>query len=150
MQKVVIMTALAEERKAVLEHLTNVSEDVHPASGTIYRTGLFTSGKEQWEVSVVRTKMGNVNAAHGAQQAIDYLSPNFLFLVGVAGGLKDVSPGDVVAANKIYQYASGKAGADFFPRPETGLPAHSLVQRAQQDHKMSQVRSSVEAGQPGN
>lgn len=131
MPKVVIMTALADERKAVLRHLTDVHEDVHPQNRTIYRKGLFTSARGQWEVAVVLMGMGNVATAYGAQQAIDYLSPDLLFFVGIAGGLKDVSPGDVVAANKIYQYASGKAGANFLPRPEVRLSAHSLLQRAQ-------------------
>jgi nucleoside phosphorylase len=131
MPKVVIMTALSDERKAVLKYLTEVNEDIHPTSGTIYRKGLFTSETGKWEVAVVRIGMGNVNAAQGAQQAIDYLSPDLLFFVGIAGGLKDVSPGDVVAANKIYQYESGKASASFFPRAEVRMSAHSLVQRAQ-------------------
>lgn len=130
MQKVVIMTAIPVERKAVLAHLTDLYEDVHP-SGTIYHKGVFVTEKDHWEVAVVRMGIGNIPTAQTAQQAIDYLSPKILLLVGVAGGLKDVSPGDVVAANKIYLYASGKAGVNFYPRPEVRLSAHSLVQRAQ-------------------
>jgi nucleoside phosphorylase len=130
MQKVVVMTAIAVERQAILSYLKDVYEDIH-LTGTIYNRGIFFGEKGSWEVAVVRMGVGNVMTAQAAQQAIDYLSPDLILFVGVAGGLKDVSPGDVVVATKIYQYTSGKAGVDFFPRPEVRLSTHRLVQRAQ-------------------
>src|SRR5262249_3266744 len=130
MRKVVILTALSVERKAVRAHLQNLDEVEHPRSGTVYDRGIFTATKGSWEVVIAQMGQGNVAAAQTAQEAIDYLSPDLLFFVGAAGGLKDVEPGDVVAANKVYQYASGKAAAQFYPRAEVGIPSNRLVHRA--------------------
>src|SRR6202011_6114039 len=100
MRKVVILTAIPTERKAVRAYLSKRDEVEHPRSGTIYDHGFFLTTKGRWEGWIVRMGMGDVSAAHIAQQAIDFIGPDLLFFVGVAGGLKDVQPGDVVAAFK--------------------------------------------------
>jgi nucleoside phosphorylase len=130
MRRVVLLAALPVECKAALANISDPSETVHPTSGTIYYRGIFATGQGSLEVFVVQTGTGNVTAANIAQEAIHYLSPEMLFFVGIAGGLKDVKPGDVVAATKIYQYAAGRAGEEFSPQPEIGLATHRLIQRA--------------------
>nr|BBH86387.1 nucleosidase [Thermosporothrix sp. COM3] len=130
----VMLTALPVEYQAVRRHLWQPQEEVHPA-GTQYERGLFRSPHQLWEVGIVETRMGTANAAFETGRAIDYFKPHIVFFVGVAGGIKDVAIGDVVAATKIYAYESGKEGTSFQPRPEIGQSTYRLVQRAQAEQK---------------
>jgi nucleoside phosphorylase len=127
----VIITAISEEFKAVRAYFEKIEEDRHLVDKTIYRCGIFSCNERTWAVAIALIGAENDNAAVETKRAIDYFKPDVVLFVGVAGGLKDVQLGDVVAATKIYDYKSGKVTEQgFSPRPNAPLVSYPLEQRA--------------------
>ncbi len=128
--RAIILTAIQVEYKAVRAYLTDVREEVHP-QGTVYERGKFSSPNQLWEVLIGEIGMGGLKAAAEAERAMSYFNPDVILFVGVAGGLKDVKLGDVVATTKVYGYESGKVETTSFkPRPSIGASTYRMEQRA--------------------
>jgi nucleoside phosphorylase len=105
---VVFITALDLEYTAVLAYLKNPQEQQH--KGSNYQLGDYvTPHQQRWQV-VVRKQadQGNPAAAQETERAINGFQPQYVFFVGVAGGIKDVELGDVVAAKTVKGYEKGK------------------------------------------
>lgn len=133
----IILTALGLEAAAVLAHLQPVRQD-ELATGTLVEVGRFAAPDREAVVGVVEAGQGNLAAASIAQEVISRYRPAVVLMVGVAGGIKDVRLGDVVAATKVYGYESGKADQEFLPRPDVGLSSFRLVQRARAEARRSE------------
>lgn len=142
--RALILTALPVEFNAVVAHLSDLEEKEF--QGTVYEKGILKSQGQSWEVWVTEIGMGNAAAAQEAERGITHIKPSVALFVGVAGGLKDVSLGDVIAATKIYGYESGKAKTSFEPRPDVAVSSHRLVHRARTEARKSGWLSRIQGG----
>jgi nucleoside phosphorylase len=128
-RRAVIITALPIEQKAVSEHLRDIQEETHP-QGSVYRRAIFDDNSEPWDILLAEIGAGNEGAAAEVERAITHFDPQVAIFVGVAGAVKDLSHGDVVASTKIYNYDSGKDKTSHFEtRPDIELPGYSLLSR---------------------
>lgn len=128
--KILIMTALGLEFKAVKAYLVNTKPDIHPTTGSIYTAGDYISGNKEFKILLVETGAGNVRAAVETGIAIEYFKPDYSFFVGIAGGIKDVKLGDVVASSKVIGFEVGKDDEEFKPRFDTVQSSYILEQIA--------------------
>jgi len=124
-RRAVIITAIPVEFAAVRRHLTGLRIERHP-QGSLYEIGTF----DDWDVLIAEIGAGNEQAAFEAERAVGHFRPELAMFVGVAGGVKDVALGDVVVANGVYGYESGKDAKTFRPRPRVGNSNYELVQTA--------------------
>lgn len=123
--RVLVITALPVEYDAVLRRLHNGRSERHE-TGIEYRIGKF----ESLTVCVAQIAPGNSSAALETERAITFFDPDLAFFIGIAGGVKDVVLGDVVAATKVYGYEAGADREHFQPRPDVGLSSYPLIQEA--------------------
>jgi nucleoside phosphorylase len=145
-KKAVVLTALGVEYEAVSMHLKGRKEWVHPR-GTIYELGRLEVAPP-WMVAISETGAGNPSTALEVGRAIEYFNPDIVLFVGVAGGLKDVALGDVVAADYVYGYETGKAAAEFLSRGKGASAAYSLVQRAKAIRRRTSWSTRIGAHPP--
>ena len=132
------MTALAVERETVRRHLSDVH--VIRSGTTTGDLGVFETDGTAVNVAVIETGAGNIHASTATSAALRDLSPKTVFVIGVAGGVKDVGIGDVVASKKVYWVESGKVEAEQTEgaagrfvarhRPDFGPVSNRLVQTA--------------------
>jgi adenosylhomocysteine nucleosidase len=142
---VTLVTALPVESAAVRKFLDLRQTEVG-ATGTRYETGVFHGAG----VVLLETGAGNVDAAIEVEKAVEKYRSRYLFFIGVAGGIKDVKIGDVVAATKIYNYESGKADQEFLPRPKMGESSYYLVQLAKSVARSETWKTAVGSGDPAS
>jgi len=117
----VIITALQEERDAVLAHLPHVQR-LPPTDDDIrvyYRSDLptaFSDGSRGvYRIAVGSSLgMGRVEAANVTHDVIRRWHPRFVLLVGIAAGIaeEDVEMGDILIADQIVDFELQKIAAD--------------------------------------
>jgi nucleoside phosphorylase len=127
-----VFTALDLEYQAVHAHLDGGVLARREERGTLYEIGSFSGVTGPWTVVLAQTGPGNTTAGIQLDRAVPVFAPDVALFVGVAGGRKDVALGDVVAADAIYDYETGRVSErEFFARIKTHHPAFRLVQWAQ-------------------
>jgi adenosylhomocysteine nucleosidase len=124
---VLVVTALQLERQAVRAHLDDIQ--VETASGLAADLGVSSTRRTQ-RIVVIETGPGNVAASLLAVRGEEMFRPRYVVMLGVAGGVKDVAIGDVVASSKVYWIEGGKAAPDLKPRPDFAPVSVALLQVA--------------------
>jgi nucleoside phosphorylase len=124
-----VLTALPLEYAAIRAHVEKRRELVHP-DGTRVERGQLPG--TSWHVAIAELGMGAERAAALTTQLINWLHPEAVFFVGVAGSLKDdVVIGDVVIGTQVYEIHGGKQTPEgFLVRPKALPGSHALEQAA--------------------
>ncbi|MEM9299573.1 MAG: 5'-methylthioadenosine/S-adenosylhomocysteine nucleosidase [Bacteroidota bacterium] len=139
----VILTAIPVEYNAVREHLFDLEELTHP-KGKVYEQGKFNGDNNEWKVGIAEVGAGNNRSALETERAINFFDPQVMIFVGVAGGVKDLELGDVVAAEKAYGYEHGKvASTGFLVRPEVGKSTYTILERARAESRRENWKARI-------
>ena len=131
---VAVLTALVEERKAVIEQLPELTplpsddDDVRTWwSGWIDLKGARKGRRrERYRIALgsLEGQMGRVEATTLASDALRRFRPRAIILCGICGGIaeKEVSICDVVIANQVVDFALNKATSSGDSRRYKGYP----------------------------
>lgn len=139
----VILTAIPVEYSAVRDHLFDLEELTHP-KGKVYEKGRFIGDYHEWRVGIAEVGPGNNTSALEAERAINFFDPSVIIFVGIAGGIKDLALGDVVAAEKAYGYEHGKVSSTgFMVRPEVGKSSYTILERARAESRKEDWKSRI-------
>lgn len=146
---VVVFTALAIETAEVLGQLDESTTTVETLNDQAVSVGSFTaSDQTRWRVHVIETGAGNIDIASLTTQAITAIRPDAVFLVGIAGALKDLTVGDVVAGTEIAWTERGKAGdSGYQPRIITASSSIALTSWARRAVSQGVWRSRAQEAQ---
>lgn len=128
---IVILCPLAIEYHHVRQHLFDLQTYISEKDSALYELGKYQGKHKEYDVAIRQIGKSNEVIAMATVQAIQSFNPVFVFLVGVAGGVKDVKIGDVVIATKAYGYESGKeTKKGFLSRPDVKEFSPRLVDQA--------------------
>ena len=120
--RTLILTSNPTEYKAVRTLMGKVDEITETDQGMIYRQSLFSSEQGMWRVGLAL--INNARTAFEIGQVIHNFNPSTILFVGVATGVRDVRPGDVVVATKVY------CDEVFLIQPAIRVSNHHLIQQA--------------------
>ncbi|MEV5533432.1 5'-methylthioadenosine/S-adenosylhomocysteine nucleosidase [Streptomyces prunicolor] len=126
---VLVLTALPLEYAAVRAYVEQREEIVTPDRTRVERGQLPGT---PWHVALSELGVGSDRAAALTTQLINWLHPQAVLFVGVAGSLKDdIGIGDVVVGTQVYEIHGGKQTPEgFLVRPKALPGSHALEQAA--------------------
>jgi nucleoside phosphorylase len=112
---VLIICALAEEAGYALKCIEN-SRVIEDKQGIHYTVGVAGEGSRRRTVALYISGTGNSDAGVHTAIVTNVVNPDFTIFFGIAGGRKDAAIGDVVVAERVYNYESGKVEKSLTPR----------------------------------
>lgn len=127
--RVTIFTALPTETAAVLEQLESFTPRL--VGDTVSQTGPLKGTVSPCQVTVVELGPGNIETAMEAGRVRSDGSADILLFVGIAGALKDLALGDVVAAHEVvWPHRAKIEGGERWERGQIHPCTRQLVQVA--------------------
>jgi len=146
-----IVTALQEERDAVLALLSDVEQVLLEDLPTYYRA-IIPAPSQGGTYEVVVTllnDMGNIEATQHTTRVIQALAPDYVLMVGIAGGVRGkVKLGDVVVAKQVLYYEPSKITDNGYDaRSPSYLADPTLLDRVQNYNDLS-WRDFIQTARP--
>lgn len=147
---ILILTPIEIEYLSVRKHLDVSTLKTIQTQGFIFEQGKFKGRHHTYDIVLLQTGSKNNNISLTTEKALHYFRPSIVILTGIAGGVKDVIIGDIVIADKIYGYESGKETKEgFVARPEVIYTSSDLFSFFQNIAKSKQWRKRSEISLEG-
>ena len=145
-----IITALDTELYAVKSILDTYEQK--KVGATTYYLGEINSNNRSFKIALAKTfKMGNVSAALTTQELIHNFDPNYIIMIGIAGGIKrdKLELGDVVVADLVIDYEYSKILPESYePRIDAHQTDYSIVESAQHFDSEGSIDLPCPSGEP--
>ncbi len=129
---IAIVCPLQKEREAVCAALGFSDESLIPVGTSNYWLGRIGGRNREvpYEIAVAQlAAMGNPEAALTTTRVIADCRPRAVLVVGIAGGVGEVTVGDVVVGTAVFYYEPGKATPDGTKREPYMYPADAMLLR---------------------
>lgn len=146
-----IITALREERDAVLGMLDSPRKIQREGAPTYYLASVRAYAQDgSYEVAVTMLNdMGNVEAAQHATRVLQDLAPDYILMVGIAGGVRGkVKLGDVIVARQVWYYEPAKVSPEGSQLRPIVYPADPLLLDRTQNYTDLSWRDLIQATRP--
>ncbi len=152
--EVVILTVLPEEYQSVcskIDDLRQASPRSDHANLYAWKVGTVGGGKSAYSVAVgMMNRAGTIESALATTDAIEYWTPRYIFFVGIAGGLRNMSMGDVIIADVIHGYEYGKIDKTFTPRSNWTYTTDIGLLNGAVAHSTSNWKTLIQVLPPAN
>lgn len=146
-----IITALKEERDAVLNLLDSPRKIQRDGAPTYHIASVPAYAQDgSYEVAVTMLNdMGNVEAAQHATRALHDLTPDYVLMVGIAGGVRGkVKLGDIIVARQVWYYEPAKVNSDSSQLRPIVYPADPLLLDRTQNYTDLSWRDLIQTTRP--
>lgn len=120
MVDIAILCPIEEEFTAVRKLILHASPHISELHKLPFEFGWLPTAVGNWSVALIEPGSKHNNFELRTYQVLHELRPKYVFLVGVAGGRKEVRIGDIVVSTKAYDYEPGKETSQgFVSRPDS-------------------------------
>ncbi len=109
--RAVILCAILDELKQIRKQMALSGEvtEEPKADGSVYLSGEVAGKFIDWQLAAAHTYQTNYEASSGTVGALMAYQPDLIIYLGIAGSLtEEVSLGDVVVADRVFDYEVGK------------------------------------------